>query len=84
MGKCHARVVVLLVDHVDLRPGGELHIVVRALQACAHNQLAGCIQAWKRMGKAVSGKMQHLLCATRESAQDASLSTHARSVCLVE
>lgn len=29
------RVVVLLVDHVHLRPGGELHIVVRALQPCA-------------------------------------------------
>lgn len=32
--KLDARVVVLLVDHVNLRPGGELHIVVRALQAC--------------------------------------------------
>lgn len=30
----YARVVVLLIDHVHLRPGGELHVVVRALQAC--------------------------------------------------
>lgn len=28
------RVVVLLIDHVDLRPGRELDIVVRALQSC--------------------------------------------------
>ena len=30
----YPRVVVLLIDHVHLRPGGELHVVVRALQAC--------------------------------------------------
>lgn len=33
----NARVVVLLVDHVHLRPGGELHVVVRALQACTYS-----------------------------------------------
>lgn len=61
MGNSNARVVVLLVDHVDLRPGGELHIVVRALQACAHNQLAGCIQAWERMA---SGEWQVAVAAS--------------------
>lgn len=28
----NSRVVVLLIDHVDLRPSSEVHIVVRALQ----------------------------------------------------
>jgi hypothetical protein len=28
------RVVILLVDHVDLRPAGKLHVVVCSLKAC--------------------------------------------------
>ena len=78
MGKCHARVVGLLVDHVDLRPGGELHIVVRALQACAHNQLAGCIQAWERMA---SGEWQDAVAASASALRKAGECTERVVAC---
>lgn len=33
-GNGNVRVVVFLIDHIHLRPGRELHVVVRAGQAC--------------------------------------------------
>jgi len=51
------RVVVFLIDHINLRPGRKLHIVVRALQACESRMLSMHMQdpihgyRWRRRGQ---------------------------------
>ena len=60
--RCDSRVVVFLVDHGDLRPCRELHIVVRALQPYDKTECLVCMIPFPGCAEAIRDGGEYVLC----------------------
>lgn len=60
--RCDSRVVVFLVDHGDLRPCRELHIVVRALQPYDKTECLVCMIPFPGCAESIRDGGEYVLC----------------------